>query len=69
MIGLIRWLRASRFERAYIRLYNGEIAVEQFINTCGIEGKKKALDTLCKYREKVLSGEIPDPRDKYHKWR
>lgn len=59
----------TRVERAYIRLYNGRITANRFVDTCGIKGRAKAWETLCEYRKKVVAGEIPDPRDTYNRWR
>lgn len=55
-------------ERAYIRLYNGKITLSQFVAECGIQDQAEAWKTLREYREKVVSGEMQDPRDKYRKW-
>lgn len=59
----------TRFERAYIRLYNGRITAKRFVASCGIADKNEAWETLCEYRKRVVAGEIPDPRDKYNRWR
>lgn len=59
----------TRFEKAYIRYYNGRITIESFLESCGIDGKETAWKELNDYRRRVLSGEIPDPRDRYRKWR
>ncbi len=59
----------TRFERAYIRLYNNRITVGQFLAQCGVQGKAEAWKALCEYRTKVERGELPDPRDTYHCWR
>ena len=59
----------TRFERAYIDLYNDRITLEQFPQAAGIQDPEEALRQLRKYREQVIDGEIKDPRDKYHKWR
>ena len=59
----------TRFERAYIDLYNDRIQLEQFAEAAGIPDQAEAWRQLCEYRQKVLDGEIQDPRDKYHKWR
>lgn len=58
----------TRFERAYIDLYNDNITLAQFAEAAGIPDHAEAWRQLCEYRQKVLSGEIQDPRDKYHKW-
>ena len=58
----------TRFEKAYIKLYNDEITFDDFPKLSGIPDPAAAWDELCAYREKVLDGEIEDPRDKYHKW-
>lgn len=68
MIGLLRWLRASRFERAYILLYNNRIEADQFHIKAGISNKREAWRKLTEYRRRVIAGEIPDPRDTYRKW-
>ena len=59
----------TKFERAYILLYNDRITLEEFADQAGIEDKAVAFETLRLYRERVLSGEIPDPRDTYNQWR
>lgn len=59
----------TQFERAYIALYNDRITADQFAEAAGIPDKEQAWQQLCEYRRRVLTGEIPDPRDKYHKWR
>ena len=59
----------TRFERAYIDLYNDRITLEQFAEAAGIQDPAEAWRQLCEYRQKVIDGEIQDPRDKYHKWR
>ena len=59
----------TKFERAYIALYNDRITAEQFAEAAGIPDKAEAWRQLCEYRERVIDGEIPDPRDKYNKWR
>lgn len=59
----------TRFERAYIDLYNDRITREQFASAAGIDDPEEAWRELCEYRKKVIDGEIQDPRDKYHKWR
>lgn len=64
-----RRLFPTRFERCYIRLYNDRISLNQFLDKCGIEDRSEAWKTLCKYRMQVVQGEIPDPRDIYHRWR
>lgn len=69
MIAWIRYLRATRFEKAYISLYNNRITLSTFLSTCGIDGKDLAWKKLCEYRRRVISGEIPDPRDTYNRWR
>lgn len=59
----------TRFERAYIDLYNDRILLSQFAEAAGIKDQAEAWRQLCEYRQKVLDGEIKDPRDKYHCWR
>ena len=69
---LAAWLdkaRPSRFERAYIDLYNDRITAQQFHIAAGIEDREQAWRQLREYRHRVLIGEIPDPRDRWHKWR
>lgn len=69
MLFMIKRLRMTRFERAYIRLYNGEIGAEQFAEAAGMPDKGKAWRQLCEYRRQVIAGDIPDPRDKYKLWK
>ena len=59
----------TRFEKAYILLYNGRISGNQFHKKAGIEDREEAWKQLCEYRERVVAGEIRDPRDKYNRWR
>lgn len=59
----------TRFEKAYIRYYNGRITIEKFFETCGIDDKDTAWNTLKDYRRRVVSGEVKDPREKYRRWR
>ena len=59
----------TQFEKAYIALYNDRITAPEFAEAAGIPDKEEAWAQLCAYRKKVLNGEIPDPRDKYNKWR
>jgi len=59
----------TRFERAYILLYNSRITLKQFHVKAGIPDKDEAWKKLCEYRERVISGKIRDPRDKYNRWR
>lgn len=59
----------TRFERAYIRLYNDKITVQQFAAESGLGDKEEALRVLREYREKILRGEVEDPRGKYGKWK
>ena len=58
----------TRFEKAYIRLYNSEIDLKQFYKECGIKGEDQAWKALCEYRKRVISGEIRDPRDRFNRW-
>jgi len=69
LISLLRRFKMTRFERAYIRLYNSRITAEQFAEAAGIADKEQAWAQLCDYRQKVVDGEIEDPRDKYNMWR
>lgn len=70
MIGWIRYLlRATPFEKAYIRLYNDRITVDQFAQEAGIKDTEEAWRQLHEYRQKVITGDIADPRDVYNKWR
>lgn len=57
------------FERAYIDLYNDRITLEQFAEAAGIKDQAEAWRQLCEYRQRVIDGEIQDPRDRYNKWR
>lgn len=66
---IIRRLKMTPFERAYIKLYNGRITPDRFAEAAGIQDKEKAWAQLCEYRRSVIAGEIPDPRDKYNLWR
>lgn len=59
----------TRFERAYIALYNDEITLEQFPQAAGIKDPAEAWRQLCEYRQNVITGEEQDPRDKHNKWR
>ena len=59
----------KRFERAYIDLYNDRITLKQFAKAAGIPDEAEAMRQLKEYREKVIDGEIQDPRDRYHRWR
>ena len=59
----------TKFEKAYIDLYNDRITLADFAEASGIADKDQAWQQLREYREKVLKGEIEDPRDKYHAWR
>ena len=61
--------RMTPFERAYILLYNSRITPAQFAAAAGIANKEEAWAQLQEYRRRVVRGEIPDPRDTYHKWR
>lgn len=65
---LARWI-PTRFERAYIDLYNDRITPQQFAAAAGIANKEEAWRQLCEYRRQVIAGDIADPRDKYHRWR
>lgn len=61
--------KITRFEQAYIDLYSDRITAEDFADAAGIPDRAQAWKQLCEYRERVLSGQIPDPRDKYDCWR
>ena len=69
MISLLRRFKMTRFERAYIKLYNSRITAADFAAAAGIPDKKQAWAQLCEYRRQVVRGEIPDPRDKDTMWR
>jgi len=69
MRGLRGWIIPTRFEKAYILLYNSRIKASQFHIKAGITDKAEAWRQLREYRDRVISGEIPDPRDKYNRWR
>jgi len=69
MIGYLRRVRMTRFERAYILLYTDRISAKDFARAAGIPDAKQAWAQLCEYRQKILNGELPDPRDVYSYWR
>lgn len=69
MIKALRRFRITKFERAYIKLYNGRIRPEQFAEAAGMEDEKAAWERLNEYRRAVLRGDLEDPRDKYGLWR
>ncbi len=66
--GLIKKRRPTRFERAYILLYNEKIRLSQFAEEAGIPDAEEAQKQLVSYRQRVIKGEIEDPRDTYNKW-
>lgn len=53
-----------RFRRAYALLYRGRITAYRFCATCGIDGRDEAWATLREFRERVITGEVKDPRDR-----
>ncbi len=55
--------RKTKFERAYIALYNEKITINQFPKAAGLE-PQEALKQLQEYRQKIMRREIPDPRGK-----
>ena len=59
----------TKFERAYIELYNDIITLQQFAQAAGIPDEAEAMRQLLEYREKVLDGVISDPRDTHNRWR
>ena len=59
----------TRFEQAYIDLYNDRITAAEFAQAAGIADSEKAWRQLHEYRRRVIQGEIPDPRSKYNLWR
>lgn len=63
-----RRIRLTRFERAYVKLYNDRITAKQFHIVAGIEDPEEAWKQLCQYRRRVVRGQIEDPRGKY-RWR
>ena len=65
ILALIRRLKMTPFEKAYIDLYNGCTTLDGFIARCGIDNPDKARRELNRYRHKILRGEIKDPREKY----
>lgn len=69
MIKLLRRIRMTKFERAYIRLYNGRIKPEDFAEAAGVADEGEAWRMLADYRRAVMRDELPDPRDKYDLWR
>lgn len=69
MLKLLLRFKMTRFERAYIKLYNDRITAEQFAAAAGIPDTEQAWAQLCEYRQQVMNGKIADPRDKYNMWR
>ena len=66
---LFKRMKMTRFERAYIDIYNGRILLSDFAAAAGFDDPVKARAALSAYRRKVVCGEIPDPRDTYGLWR
>lgn len=65
LLAFLRRLRMTRFERAYVALYRDKIALSQFPAAAGYDDADEALRDLHEYRRKVLTGELPDPLDRY----
>ena len=53
--------RKTKFEKAYIALYNERITINQFPKAAGLE-PEEALRQLKEYRDRIMRREIPDPR-------
>ena len=55
--------RKTKFEKAYIALYNEKITIDKFPQAAGLE-PEEAYKQLQEYRDKIMHGEIQDPRGK-----
>ena len=59
----------TRFEKAYINLYNDRITLADFPQAAGIADPAEAWTRLVEYRRQGGNGLIPDPRDTFNRWR